>query len=205
MAEPIPELVKSAIHGDSGAAEKLLERNLPQLEAFVRLRSGRRLLAKESASDIVQSVCREVLMDIGELKWVDESHFKFWLFTNALRKISNRHQYWSRERRDIAKEIPSGHAGADASGDGAGGEAVLLNAYCTIATPSKNVAAREEIERIETVFDKLPDRYREIILLSKMVGLTHPQIAEKLEMSESNVRVLLFRALARLSELLSTP
>lgn len=197
MSEPISELVSRTARGDQQAAEELLERNLPQLEAFVRLKSGKRLLAKESASDIVQSVCREVLKDLDDFKWVDESHFKYWLFTNALRKIANRHEYWSAQRRDLAKEVPTGHAGVSSSG-----EALLLNAYQSIATPSRNVVAQEEIARVERLFGKLPDRYREVILLSKIVGLTQLQIAEKMNMTEVNVRVLLFRALARLSELL---
>lgn len=197
MSEPIPDLVKNAARGDHAAAERLLEQNLPQLEAFVRLRSGKRLLAKESASDIVQSVCREVLKDLDAFQWVDETHFKYWLFTNALRKISNRHDYWSAARRDDGKEVPSGHGGESAAG-----EALLLNAYQTLATPSQNVAAREEIARIERAFEQLPERYREVILLSRIVGLNHAQIAEKMNMAEANVRVVLFRALARLSDLL---
>lgn len=197
MSEPIPELIQSAARGDQVAAELLLERNLPQLEAFVRLRSGKRLLAKESASDIVQSVCREVLKDLDAFHWVDETHFKYWLFTNALRKIGNRHDYWSAARRDVDKETPSGHAGNSSAG-----EALLLNAYHTVATPSRNIAAREEIERIERVFEKLPDRYREVILLARIIGLNHAQIAEKMDIKEANARLLLFRALARLSELL---
>ena len=61
--------------------------------------------------------------------------------------------------------------------------------------------AREELECIETAFDELPERYREVITLSRVCGLTTAELAERLELSEHYARTLLSRALARLSRL----
>ncbi|MCA8975247.1 MAG: hypothetical protein KDC98_11025, partial [Planctomycetes bacterium] len=58
------DLVDSASHGDPQAVEELLVRHLPRLRAFVRLRSPFALRARESCSDLVQSVCREVIAKI---------------------------------------------------------------------------------------------------------------------------------------------
>ena len=55
-----------------------------------------------------------------------------------------------------------------------------------------------------TAFAQLPEDYREVITLSRVVGLSHGQIASQLGKSEGAVRVLLHRALARLSGLLGT-
>jgi DNA-directed RNA polymerase specialized sigma24 family protein len=47
--------------GDQLAIEALLERHLPGLRAFVRLRAGPAVRTRESTTDVVQSACREVL------------------------------------------------------------------------------------------------------------------------------------------------
>ena len=55
------DLVGRIAAGDGAAMEQLIAQHLPRLRAFVRLRLGPQLAAKESASDIVQSACRDVL------------------------------------------------------------------------------------------------------------------------------------------------
>jgi len=62
--------------------------------------------------------------------------------------------------------------------------------------------AFEEIERVEAAFDKLSDDYRQVILLSRIVGLSHREVAREMGRNEAAVRKLLSRALARLLLLL---
>ena len=62
--------------------------------------------------------------------------------------------------------------------------------------------AREELERIESAFDRLPEEYREVITLARIAGLSRAEIAERMGRREGAVRTLLSRALARLAELL---
>ena len=45
--------------------EALLERLLPDLQRYVKRNVGDLLAAKESSSDLVQSVCRELLERLG--------------------------------------------------------------------------------------------------------------------------------------------
>lgn len=197
MTQSTRKLVESAVHGDRTAVDELLERFLPGLHAFVRLRSGRLLLAKESSSDLVQSICREVLADLKNFQYEDDAHFKHWLYVAALRKIANRYEYYRAGKRDVAKEFKPGAAsGSDA------GNVDLLKAYRAVCSPSQHVVAREEIARIEGAFDRLPEDYREVILLSRVVGLSHAEIAKKMERNEGAVRTLLSRALARLATML---
>lgn len=196
MVPPEREIVESAIQGDPQALGALLERYLPGLEAFVRLRSGRLLLTKESGVDIVQSVCREVLTDLRSAQYETEAHFKHWLYMAAMRKIANRYEYYRAAKRTMDKEVrPHGDVGDP-------NEAGLLNAYRSVCTPSRNMAMKEELERVERAFSRLPPDYREVILLSRIVGLPHAEIAKKLDRNEGAVRVLLSRALSKLSALL---
>ena len=71
-----------------------------------RLRAGEFVRARESSSDLVQSVCREVLANIGRFQHPSESAFKQWLFREALRKIVDRRDYWLAEKREVLREVP---------------------------------------------------------------------------------------------------
>lgn len=191
---PSAVLVERMCAGDEDALEQLLSKHLPALRAFVRLRSDRTLRARESTSDLVQSVCREVLTHLDRFQHPSEAGFRQWLYTTALRKIQNRYAHYHAQKRDAAREVALDLDAGDAPG--------TLACYASFATPSQDVAAREEVERIEAAFDKLPDDYRTVISLSRVVGLSHAEIAQQMERTEGAVRTLLSRALARLAELL---
>ena len=60
----IEELISHATRGDEGAMEALVARQLPSLHAWVRLNMGGHLRAREETVDVVQSACREVLVDL---------------------------------------------------------------------------------------------------------------------------------------------
>jgi RNA polymerase sigma-70 factor (ECF subfamily) len=196
-SEPLPrELLESASRGDSVSLDQLLVRYLPGLRAFVRLRMGEHLRARESCSDLVQSVCREVLQDLDEFDYRSEVAFKQWLYTRALNKILNRDRFYKAEKRNIAREVK---APAETSSPQ---DRLLLEAYQTVFTPSRDAAAHEEIHRLEQAFEELPENYREVITLSRVVGLSHREIGEQIGKNEGAVRVLLHRALARLGRLM---
>lgn len=200
-AENVPAsdgmLYERAQHGDREAIAQLLERHLPGLEAYVRLKAGRAVRAHEETRDIVQSVCRELLGGLERFEFRGEGPFRHWLYTAALRKIVARDAYWRAQRRDAGRNV-------DAEPDLAGDRAVLGH-YGAFASPSQVALAREELERIEAAFDRLDEPQRELILLARVAGLSRREIAEQLGKSEEAVRVSLHRALARLSALLEPP
>ena len=79
----------------------------------------------------------------------------------------------------------------------------LFECYAPLCSPSREAAAREQIAAIEAAFDKLSENQREVVLLSRIVGLSNAEIAARPDKSEGSVRVLLCRGLARLAELLA--
>ncbi len=180
----------------SASFESLLEKHLPSLQAFVRLRAGAELLRHESSSDLAQSVCREVLQHRDRFAHGGDAAFRSWLYTTASRKIMNRHAYYRANRRDVGRNAPGGYPVAR--------DEALLAACRRLSTPSRRLAAKEEVARIEGVLDALPDDRREVILLSRIAGLSHKEIADHLGRTESACRVLLHRALADLAERLFT-
>ena len=182
------DLVTRAQAGDREAQELLIERHLPSLRAYVRLRLGPALRARESASDIVQSACREVLGNLDHFHHDGEAGFRAWLFASALRKIGDRAEYWGAQKRDAARETQA--------------DVALVDVYRSFCSPSKAAQAHETLERIERAFECLPEPDREIIVMARIVGLGHAEIGERLGLSEAGSRSRLFRALAGLSEAL---
>ena len=190
------ELVEAAARGEGRAVERLLERHLPGLRAFVRLRADRVVRAKESSSDLVQSVCREVLEHMDRFQYRSETGFKQWLYRTAERKIIDRFRYYNAAKRAANREI--GSDGSDSETDNG-----LIDSYRSFYTPSHDAMVREELRQVEDAFDRLPADYREIITLSRIVGLSNARIAEELERTEASVRNALYRGLALLSELVA--
>lgn len=170
--------------------EALLADHLGLLRGYVRRRLGPKIRSKETSLDLVQSVCREALNDLSRFEDRGEGSFRRWLFTRAENKIRDRGRFWGRERRAVERERPL-EAGP---GDGQA-EVEPLASY---DTPDQRAAAREDLERLEAAFAELPDDYREVVVLSKLEGLTSREVAERIGRSPSATRTLLCRALARL-------
>lgn len=181
------QLIDAARSGDREAQNRLLERYLPRLQAFVRLRSSAKLRELESSEDIVQSVCRKALENLPKFEYRGTDSFRNWLLRYAENKIRDKADYHGAARRDRGKE-------RDVEG--------LSQLYATLGTPSRLVGAREQIARFEAAFDRLPDEYREIVLLAKIEGLSHAEIAARTGRSEPASRKMLSRALVRLASLL---
>ncbi|KAF1024523.1 MAG: putative RNA polymerase sigma factor FecI [Acinetobacter bereziniae] len=54
---------------------------------------------------------------------------------------------------------------------------------------------REEVKKLTSILDQLPERYREILYLSRIEGYTHAEIAKKLNISKSSVEKYIMKAL----------
>jgi RNA polymerase sigma factor (sigma-70 family) len=159
--------------------EELLERHLPDLRAYLRRRARGLLAARESASDLAQSVCREVIAHIDRFEHGAEDGFRSWLYRTAERKLVSRYRYYTAAKRtDDAPEELLGQLPA---------------------TPSQAAVAREELLAAETALARLEGPYREAILLSRVEGLSHAEIAERMGRSPGAVRNLVYRGLARIA------
>ena len=198
MSDESRILVERAAGGDREAVEELLRRHLPGLRAYLRLRSGPVLRAKESCSDLAQSVCRDVLENLDSFRFPGEAAFRAWLYTTAMRKVADRAEYWRAAKRDARREaLPASQRSPQHSESD---ELRLLDCYRDLCTPSQQAMGREALERIERGFERLPDDYREVIVLARLAGLSRKEIAEQMGRSEAAIRNLLPRALAQLAD-----
>ena len=195
------ELVAAARQGNRAALDELLRAILPDLRAYVRLSCGKGIRQEEESSDLVQSICREMLEGLGAFNGLAEPQFRKWLFTLSTNKIRGRHRYYTAQRRDVRKKLPL-RSPASASHQDTNQE--VLSCYASFCTPSQGAVAREELCRIETAYEQMPEDYRRVITMSCVTGMSHAEIAAEMGRAETAVRKLLSRARARLSLLLVT-
>lgn len=191
-AESDESLAQAASEGDREALEELLCRSLPDLRSIVRQRAGALVRGRESDSDIVQSVCREILTHGDVFQHPSEQAFRKWLYATTVRKLGQRRDRMTAVRRDVLRERSM------TAEDGAVVEPVDPES----ATPSGQVVVREELDRLERALDALPDDYREVIVHAKIGGRSREEIAAATGRSPGAVRMLLHRAMARLAVLL---
>ena len=164
--------------------QELLERHLPDLRSYLRRRARGLLAARESASDLAQSVCREVIEHVERFEHGEdgaEQSFRAWLYRTAERKLVSRYRYYTAIKRD----------------GGPAAEGASLGPLPH--TPSQQVAAREELAAAEAALARLEAPYREAILLSRIEGLSHAEIARRMGRSEGAVRNLVYRGLAQVA------
>lgn len=170
--------------------DRLFAANLPYVHAFVRLHVDPLTRSRESVSDIVQSACREVLAN-ERFEIRDELAFRSYLCQAALFKLQNRRRhYGARKRRTTAEQpLPS--------------ESSLAKVYCTtILDPGRRIVLDEEVAQLEAAFDRLPDDYRQALTLVRIAGVPLPELARRLGRTEGAARMLLSRAMARLTTLM---
>lgn len=172
------------LHRQSPIRARILQA-LPILTRFVRRRMGPDLSARESASDIVQSTCRELLKSASRFEDRGDASFESWVRSAAEHKLQNRARHWRAQRRQDA------------------GRTEELSAHEPRATdssrPSGDAELREEVERLQSAFGKLSAEHRHVLQRSQIDGASHAEIATELGRSPEAVRKLLSRAMSALS------
>jgi RNA polymerase sigma factor (sigma-70 family) len=185
-------------HAREADLDALIAKHLPGLTAFVRLRLGALIRENESCADIVQSACREVLVNADRFRFEGEKNFRHWLFTTALRKITDKQRYYAAAKRrpPRVEERARGRAATSVSTSNAD----LADCYRTAFTsPSEAAMRKEDVARLEAAFDALDPEDREVVIMARILGLAHEEIARETGSTPGAVRARLSRALVRLA------
>jgi RNA polymerase sigma-70 factor (ECF subfamily) len=184
-------MVDEDIPGDGapdGQAQlgRLLEEHMPALRAYVSGRADRLVLSRESRSDIVQSVCREVVEHSRRYEHRDDTSFRHWLFHTAERKIIDRYRYWTAGKRDALRDVRA-----------------TFDGPAQAPSPSQDAAVAEQVGRLQAALARLPEASRDVIRLARLEGRPLREVADRMGRSEDAVRNLLFRAVGLLSDALA--
>ncbi len=78
-------------------------------------------------------------------------------------------------------------------------ESVGADAIADEPTPEARISGRQQIQKLKTAIDALPERTRDIFRLHKLEGLTQTQVAARLDISISSVEKHLASALKTLT------
>jgi RNA polymerase sigma-70 factor (ECF subfamily) len=180
-----PAFVDRLRAGEAAALEAVVRAYLPQI-----LRAARGAgLDDQRAQDVTQSVFLTFIQSIGRFE--GRSHVRTWLFGILYRKLS---ETW----RDVNRENQ-----ADDIDD------VMEDRFApdgTWARPPRS-ADRATLDaeiraHLAACLDEVPERQRMAFLLREVDGLSTEEICNVLEVTDTNLGVLLFRVRNRLRECL---
>jgi RNA polymerase sigma-70 factor (ECF subfamily) len=190
-------LLRRARAGDQAAPGPLLERYRHYLTLLARLQIGRRLQGKFDPADVVQETFLQAHGKFDQFQGSTEAEFVGWLRQILASRLAKflRH-YWGTRGRDVRLERQL-RVDLDRSSQ-ALGRALASPAD----SPSKEAARREQAVTVANALERLPEHYREVILLHEFEDLNFADVGQRLGRTVDSVKNLWLRALARLRALL---
>jgi RNA polymerase sigma-70 factor (ECF subfamily) len=161
---------------DLDAFSETYRRYFPRLFAYIYARVGQVHLTE----DLVADVFERAYAKADSLRSKDA--YSTWLFTIARNAIISHARKHSRETivdPDVMGDISP-----------------------STASVETEILAREEQSAVARLVREFPQREQDIISLKFDAELSNHQIAEIMELSEPNIRVIIFRTLRKLRELM---
>jgi RNA polymerase sigma factor (sigma-70 family) len=162
---------------ETARATDLYERYASRLYGFCLNRLG----SREEAEDAVQTTFLNAFRGLS--RGVVPTSESAWLFKIAENVCLSRHRTMFRRRR---VEVP--------------GDLAVVEE--TVAAPAR---ADDELIPLEDALAEMPDTQRRALLLREWQGLSYREIAAELEVSQSAVETLIFRARRSLARRLEAP
>ena len=188
-------LIDLAKKGDKAALEELCRTYSERVRRIVRLRMGRELRSRLESMDVVQDALICALRGLHAFTYTDEGDFTRWLSRITENRLRDNLDKLNAAKRDVRREIP---LNSDRGDGRQSGEWPVEPLYTV--TPSVEFEKQEQLDRLERAMETLKPEYKEVVLLTKIEGLSHKQAADRLGKSPDAVRMLLCRAMAALSE-----
>jgi RNA polymerase sigma-70 factor (ECF subfamily) len=191
------DLLRRVRADDRAAFGLLLERYRNYLTLLARLQIGRRLQGKFDPADVVQETFLRAHSKFGQFHGGTEAELVSWLrqvLASRLAKLVRR--YWGARGRDVRLERELQEE-LDRSSNALG-----RGLASAADSPSKEAARREQSVVLADALERLPEHYREVILLHEFQDLNFPEVGRRMGRSVDSVKNLWTRALVRLRRLL---
>lgn len=194
LSNKTQHLIVLAKDGDESALEQLCRVYSERVRWIVRLRMGGELRSKLESMDLAQDVFISALRDLGNFTYKNEGDFLRWLSKIAENRLRDNLDRLHANKRDIRKEVRL-KSYEPTTGD----SFVAALGPIDTTTPSVIMSKREDLAKLARAIDALTSEYKEVIVLTKIEGLSYKEIAESLGKSGDAVRMLVSRAMAALS------
>lgn len=194
VGEKTQELVALAREGDRAAMDRLCSVYSDRIRWMVRFRMNKEIRSRVESMDLVQEVLIHALSGLDGFTYKNEGDFVRWLSKIAENELRGNLRRLHANKRDIRREVRHDNDGQTTDG-GHGGRLEPIQ----VTTPSVILSRKEDLARLEQAIDRLKPEYREVIVLTKIDGLSYKEIGEKLGKSVDAVGMLLSRAMVALT------
>ena len=192
------DLVLRAQQGDRGALNRLCDRYYERVRKIVRLRLGARLRERVDSGDILQETFLAAVRSIESFEMREEASLINWLSRLAERQIIAAADYHGAKKRDSRRDVPL----TSGTGDSQTVSVRLGLEDGRVPRPLDSVADAEEQARVESCLERLPEEYRELILLRNYADASWESVAEETgRPSAAAARMMHARALVELGKL----
>ena len=196
LVGPNPEqLLRQAKAGSGPVLGELLELYRDYLGLLARLQINRRLQARLDASDLVQETFLKAHRHFGQFRGTTEEELVVWLRQILATTLADlvRHRYGTQRRdlrleRELAAELDQSSQMLDQRLEAPG------------SSPSQRASRREQAVVLADTLGRLPQDYREVVILRHLEGLSFPQVAFRMGRTVDSVKKLWARALAQLRD-----
>ena len=183
------ELVDRARAGDQDAFGTLVEDNQRRIYSLCLRMTGDR----EEAADLTQEAFLNAWRGLGSFQ--GESSFSTWVYRLAANACID-----SLRRRRRQREAMGELLSLDESWEE--GESARWEAADPAPTPQQALEGRELREAVEDGLRRLPDHYRQVLVLRELSGLSYQEIAGSLELDLGTVKSRIARARLALRKIL---
>ncbi len=194
MADPsFARLLEALRAGDVATAAEHLGRYRDWLRLLARGPLERRLRAKFDASDVVQQALLDACRALPQFRGSTEAELLAWLREVLAHALAHEvRRYRGTRARDAGREVSLEQELAESS--------QRLDSLLAASgpSPSQLAAQREQGLVLADVLARLPEDYRDVIVLRNLEGLSHEEVARRMGRGVGAVRMLWVRALARL-------
>jgi RNA polymerase sigma factor (sigma-70 family) len=176
--------VRQLVAGDEHVMQEFWHEYAPSLERLAHSRMTPALQRRVGAEDVVQSVCRTFLRRAqqGEFKLAASESWRL-LCAITLTKVRQHARFHFRQKRGLDREVSLGSGIGDTS---AGHAEPAAREH---VSPADALAFADQMS---SLLGKLNDEERKIVEW-KLEGLTHDEVAARLQCSERTIRRLLER------------
>ena len=183
--------------GSPEALGRLLEACRGYLLVIARKELAPELQGKGSASDLVQETFVDAQRDFARFEGGSETELLAWLRRLLLNNIGN----FTRRYRETSKRQVSGEVSLAEGSSAQLGDALVADT----PTPSEQAIRQEKVEAVQQALTRLPEDYRQVLLLRYQDQLAFEEIAARMGRTSTAVRKLWSRAVERMHQELEPP
>ena len=179
-------LVLRAREGDESALWQLTNDWRPYLKKIVRGELGNELSSKLDESDVVQRSMVHVVKRFDDFRGENVHQWQAWLKTIVRNEVHNVRRYWRQQKRTSRGERPVDD---------------LPQLQADQSTPSQSALRRERASRLLQTIEQLTPEQQDLVKCRHFQGMSHAEIAQRLNISEDACRQRWKSVLEKLAKL----